>query len=280
VTTVAVVGLGAMGSRIARRLLDAGHDVVVWNRDASRADELVSAGAVAATTPADAARRAEALITMVSNPEALDAVVGGAEGIAAGAGARTTVIQMSTVGPPATERLAASLPEGTGLLDAPVLGSISEVESGTLTVFAGGPDELVRRWEPLLSILGTVLHVGDVGAGSATKLVANATLVGTITLIGESIALADRLGLPREVAFDVLAATPLAAQAERRRGAIESGEYPPRFALSLARKDADLIREAAADLRVLEAAREWFVEAEQAGGGDDDYSAVLREILK
>jgi 3-hydroxyisobutyrate dehydrogenase-like beta-hydroxyacid dehydrogenase len=280
VTAVAVVGLGAMGSRIARRLLDAGHDVVVWNRDASKADELVSAGAVATTSPADAARRANAVITMVSNPEALDAVVGGPEGIAAGTTPSTTVIQMSTVGPPATARLASALPEGTGLLDAPVLGSVSEVEAGTLTVFAGGSDELVRTWEPLLSTLGTVLHVGDVGAGSAAKLVANATLVGTITLLGESLGLADRLGLPRNVAFDVLAPTPLAAQAERRRRAIESGEYPPRFALSLARKDADLIRDAVADLRVLEAAREWFVQAEQAGRGDDDYSAVLSEILK
>jgi len=279
VTAVAVVGLGAMGSRIARRLLDAGNDVVVWNRDPSKAHELVSAGAVAATSPADAARRADAVITMVSNPEALDAVVGGPEGIAAGADTGTTVIQMSTVGPEATAKLASALPEGTGLLDAPVLGSLSEVESATLTVFLGGPDELVRAWEPLLATLGTVLHVGGVGAGSAAKLVANATLVGTITLLGESIALADRLGLSRDVAFDVLAATPLAAQAERRRPAIESDDFPRRFALSLARKDADLIRTAAPDLRVVEAAREWFLQAEQAGGGDDDYSAVLKEIL-
>ena len=279
-TAVAVVGLGAMGSRIARRLLDAGHDVVVWNRDASKADQLVSAGAVTVPSPADAARRSDAVITMVSNPDALDAVVGGPEGISAGTGKGTTVIQMSTVGPPATARVAAALPAGADLLDAPVLGSISEVESGTLTVFAGGPTELVRKWKPLLSTLGTVLHVGDVGAGSAAKLVANGALVGTITLVGESIALADRLGLPRDVAFDVLAATPLAAQAERRRPSIESGDYPPRFALSLARKDADLIRDAAADLRLLEAAREWFVRAEQAGRGDDDYSAVVSEILK
>jgi 3-hydroxyisobutyrate dehydrogenase/2-hydroxy-3-oxopropionate reductase len=279
VTTVAVVGLGAMGSRIARRLLDAGNDVVVWNRDASRAADLVSAGAAAASSPADAARRADGVITMVSNPAALQAVVEGPEGIAAGATPATTVIQMSTVGPTATAQLASMLPEGTGLLDAPVLGSLSEVESGTLTVFVGGRDELVRRWEPLLSTLGNVLHVGDIGAGSATKLVANATLVGTITLIGESLALADRLEIPRDVAFDVLAATPLAAQAERRRPAIESGEFPRRFALSLARKDADLILAAAEDLRLVNAAREWLVEAERAGLGDDDYSAVLKKII-
>jgi 3-hydroxyisobutyrate dehydrogenase-like beta-hydroxyacid dehydrogenase len=279
VTTVAVVGLGAMGSRIARRLLDAGNDLVVWNRDASKADSLVSAGAVGASSPADAARRADAVIVMVSNPEALRAVVEGADGIAAGARPETTVIQMSTVGPEATAHVASALPDGTGLLDAPVLGSLSEVESGTLTVFVGGRDELVSRWEPLLSTLGKVLHVGDVGAGSAAKLVANATLVGMITLLGESLALADRLGIPRDTTFDVLAATPLGAQAERRRPAIDSGAFPPRFALSLARKDADLILAVAGDLRVVKAAREWLAEAERAGLGEEDYSAVLKEII-
>src|SRR5262249_53432796 len=149
------------------RFLDTGHDVVVWNRAASKADELVAAGAVAASSPADAARRSDALITMVTGPEALDSVVAGPEGLAAAAAPSTTVIQMSTVGPPATERAAAALPHGTRFLDAPVLGSVAEVEAGTLTVFAGGPDELVRACEPLLSILGRVVHVGGVGAGSA-----------------------------------------------------------------------------------------------------------------
>jgi 3-hydroxyisobutyrate dehydrogenase len=278
-TAVAVVGLGAMGSRIARRLIASENEVVVWNREASKAEELVGAGAVAASSPADATRRSDAVITMVTGPKALDAVVAGPDGIAEAATPSTTLIQMSTVGPPATVRAAAALPDGARLLDAPVLGSLSEVESGTLVVFAGGPEALVREWEPLLSQLGRVIHVGDVGAGSAAKLVANATLVGTVALLGESIALADRLGLERDVGFDVLAATPLAAQAERRRQSIESGDYPPRFALSLARKDADLVLAAAEDLRVVRAAREWLLEAERAGHGDDDYSAVLEEII-
>jgi len=276
VTTLAVVGLGAMGSRIARRLLDGEHRVVVWNRDASKADELVSAGATRAASPAEAAQAADAVFVMVSDPQALQTVTEGPDGVAAGVDADTTVIQMSTVGPEAVMRLASAVP---ALLDAPVLGSLSEVESGTLKVFVGGPDDLVARWRPVLETLGTVLHVGPVGAGSAAKLVANATLVGTIALVGETIALADRLGLARDTAFEVLAATPLAAQAERRRPAIERGEYRRQFSLSLARKDADLILAVAADLRVARAAREWLLEAEQAGRGDDDYSAVLTEII-
>ena len=282
-STVAVLGLGAMGSRIARRLLDGGHEVVVWNRTAEKAAGLVEAGATAAATPAEAAGRAEAVLTMLANPAALREVTEGEAGVAAGVGQGTTVIEMSTVGPDAVRRLASVLGEKAGLLDAPVLGSRAEAEAGTLRIFVGGPAELAERWTPLLSALGSPLHVGSLGSGAAAKLLANTTLVGTIGLLGEALALADGLGLPREQAFEVLAATPLAAQAERRRAAVEAGDYPPRFALYLARKDAELVvaaaRDAGVDLRLTEAARTWLAESDDAGWGDRDYSAVLAWIL-
>ena len=269
--TLAVVGLGAMGSRIAARLLDAGYDVVVWNRTAEKAKPLVERGASLAESPAYAAARAEAVIVMVTDPAALESVTADLAGV--------TVIQMSTVGRAAVARLASRLPE---LLDAPVLGSIAEAESGALKIFVGGPEPLVEKWMPLLSVLGQPMHVGPVGAGSAAKLVANATLVGLIGLLGESLALGEGLGFPRDVVFDVLATTALAQQAERRRQAVESNDYPPRFALSLARKDAELIVDAAAeadvDIRLVAAARSWLAEAEAAGLGDLDYSAVLARI--
>jgi 3-hydroxyisobutyrate dehydrogenase-like beta-hydroxyacid dehydrogenase len=164
-----------------------------------------------------------------------------------------------------------------------VLGSLAEAESGSLKVFVGGPAPLFERWRPLLSTLGSPIHVGELGAGAAAKLVANLTLLGILGLLGEALALARGLGLPWETTLDILAATPLAAQAERRRPAIESGEYPSRFSLSLARKDADLIDETAeavgVDLRLVEAARTWFAEAEGGGWGDRDYSAVLAWLL-
>jgi 3-hydroxyisobutyrate dehydrogenase-like beta-hydroxyacid dehydrogenase len=269
--TIAVVGLGTMGSRIAGRLLDAGYDVVVWNRTAEKAKPLVERGASLAASPADAAAQSEALITMVTDPAALESVTAELAGV--------TVIQMSTVGPADVARLAGKLP---ALLDAPVLGSIGEAESGSLKIFVGGEESLVEQWTPLLSVLGQPLHVGPVGAGSAAKLVANATLVGTIGLLGETLALGEGLGLSRDVVFEVLAATPLAQQAERRKQAVESNDYPPRFALSLARKDAELIVEAAAaagvDLRLVPAAGSWLAEAEAAGLGGLDYSAVLVRI--
>jgi len=267
VAVVAVIGLGAMGSRIARRLLDAGHDVVVWNRTRAKAEAFPRI----ADTPAQAASGAEVTITMVANPQALREVT---EGIAP-----TTLIEMSTVGPVAIHDLAARLPAGTGLLDAPVLGSRSEAEQGTLHVFVGGPRDLYEQHQPLLAALGTVHHVGELGAGAAAKLVANSTLVGAIGLLGEALRLADRLGLSREAAFEVLAGTPIAAQAERRRTAIDANDYPPRFPLSLARKDADLVTAAAPELRLAQAARSWLAEADDASWGARDYSAVLAWIL-
>jgi 3-hydroxyisobutyrate dehydrogenase-like beta-hydroxyacid dehydrogenase len=283
-TVVAVVGLGAMGGRMARRLLDAGHEVRFWNRTPDKMGQLADLGGTPAESPADAAHRAEAVITMVSDPHALRAVTEGPAGVAAGVGGSATVIEMSTVGPGAVSRLASMLPAGTGLLDAPVLGSISEAESGSLRIFVGGPASLVERWTPLLSALGSPIHVGPVGAGAAAKLAANVTLLGVLGVLGEALALAQGLGLSRDAAFEVLASTPLAAQAERRRPAIETGEYPARFRLSLARKDADLIADAARasgiDLLLGEAVEKWFAGADDAGWGNQDYSTVLAWILR
>ena len=282
-TTVAVIGLGAMGGRFADRFLEAGHDVIVWNRTPEKADALVSRGATLAPTPAEAAREAQAVVTVVSDPAALRAITEGPDGIAAGADDSTTVIEMSTVGLAAVRWLESALPPKTGLLDAPVLGSLSEAESGTLLVFVGGRHRLVRRWIHLFEPLGTVLLAGPLGAGAAAKLVANATLVGSLALLGETISLADRIGLGRELTMEILSFTPLALAAKRRRDQLETGDFPLRFRLELARKDAELIQEAAAaahaDARVLAAAASWFADAEEAGLGDEDYSTVLRHII-
>jgi 3-hydroxyisobutyrate dehydrogenase-like beta-hydroxyacid dehydrogenase len=279
-TKVAFLGLGAMGSRMAPHLLDAGHELVVWNRSPEKAAPLVERGATLAGSPAEAARDADVVITMLADPPALSAVV---DGLASGMSAGQALIDMSTVGPATVAETQAKLPQGTKLLDAPVLGSLPEAEAGELRIFVGGPDDLVEKWMPLLSAMGSPVHVGPLGSGQKAKLVANSTLFGVIGVLGEVVALGDALGLSREATFDVLAATPVATQAERRRGPIESGDYPRRFALALARKDSDLASAAVegkdVDLRVLDAARSWLVEAQDAGWGDRDYSEVLARIL-
>jgi 3-hydroxyisobutyrate dehydrogenase/2-hydroxy-3-oxopropionate reductase len=280
---VAVVGLGEMGSRIAARLLGAGHEVMVWNRSRQRVTPIVEKGATAVATPAEAARAAEIVITMVADPSALQAVTEGPDGVVAGVHPGLTVVQMSTVGPTATSRLARALGSRAALLDAPVLGSKAEAESGSLVIFAAGDPSLVDRLDPILKALGSVIRVGGLGAGSAAKLVANATLFNSVCALGEALALARAVGLSDDAAYEVLAATPLAAQAQRRRPAIEAGDFPRRFSLALAAKDAGLIHDAARDhsvrMPLADASRKWLTLAAEAGLGDRDYTAVLAEIL-
>lgn len=269
---------------MARRLVEAGHEVDLWNRTPDKAAPLEEAGARPAETPAEAAAGAEVVATMVADPAALVAVSEGPSGVAAGARPGAVVVEMSTVGPAAIRRLRDALPPEVGLVDAPVLGSLSEAEEGTLQVFVGGATDAFERVRPLLEDLGTPLHVGDLGAGAAAKLVANSTLFGSLAVLGEALALSDALGLDRATTFEVLAATPIAGQAERRRHSLETGEFPRRFALSLARKDAELVVEAAtgagAALPVAEAARAWLREAEKAGLGREDYSRVVEHVLR
>ena len=266
---VAWIGLGAMGSRMAARLRDAGQQLVVWNRTREKAEAL---GVPVASSLAEAAASADVVFTMLADPEALRAV---AADLLPALRESTVLVEMSTVGPAAVEALG-----HRALLDAPVLGSLPEAEAGTLKLFVGGEEDVFEGVRPLLETLGEPLRVGPLGSGAAAKLVANASLLGTLCLLGEVLALADALGLARDRAFDVLAATPLAAQAERRRPALEAGEYPPRFRLALARKDAELIREAAPErLPLLEAVARHLAEAERRGLADADYAAVLRSIL-
>lgn len=280
-TEVAWIGLGAMGSRMAARLREAGHDLVVWNRTREKAEEL---GVEVTGSPREAAERAEFVFTMLADPQALRSVTEGDDSLLTGLRDGSMLVEMSTVGPEAIARLAERMPAYASLLDVPVLGSLPEAESGTLKLFAGGHDAAFERARPLLETLGEPLRTGPLGSGAAAKLVANATLIGTVALLGETLALADAVGLSRETVWEVLGATPLAAQAERRRPAVDSGEYPPRFRLSLGRKDAELVQDAAraagTKLPSLEAARDHLAAAEAAGLGGADYSALLEHILR
>lgn len=271
-----------MGSRMARRLLDAGNDLTVWNRSPHKADPLLQAGARGAPSPAKAGTAADILVTMVSDPAALDDVMSGEDGVLSGIRPGALLLEMSTVGPRAIRDLAQRLPDGVTMLDAPVLGSLSEVEAGSLRIFVGGDDEDFARAEPVLRALGEPLHVGPLGSGAAAKLVANSTLLGVLCLLGEAVALGEALGLETDVVFHVLAGTPLAQQAERRRAAIEGGQFERRFALALAEKDGALVtdaaREEALELRMAKSAHEYFEEAAGADWADVDYSAILAFI--
>lgn len=284
--TLAFCGLGQMGAPMAARLLDTGDHVVVWNRTPERAVPLVERGARLAASAAEAAAGAEGVFTMLSTPEAVEAVLFGPEGVVHGLAPGATLIEMSTVGPDVVRSVAARLPDGVHLLDAPVLGSVAQATEGTLKVFVGGGDgsdgHVVERWLRVLERFGRPMHLGPLGSGAAMKLVANATLVSLMATLGEALALADGLGLDQGAVLDVLADSPIGVTARSKRSRVESGSYPPNFKLALAAKDARLVTEAAAaavtPARLAGAARGWFEEAEAAGLGELDYSAVVAHL--
>lgn len=278
--TLGFCGLGQMGAPMAARLVDAGHDVTVWNRTAERAAPLVDRGAKAAGSPAEAAAGAEALFTMVSAPDALEAVLFGEHGAAAALEDGATLVEMSTVGPAAVRAVRARLAEGVSMLDAPVLGSVPQATDGSLKVFVGGDADVFLRWEPVLAHFGHPVHVGPLGSGASMKLVANSTLGALMTGLAEALALADGLGLDEGAVLDVLAESPIGVTVRSKRGNVESGRYaPPNFKLALAVKDLGLVTDAAAgagvEVRIAPAARSWLEDADRAGLGTLDYSAVI-----
>lgn len=279
-SNVAFCGLGQMGAPMAARLLDAGHDLTVWNRNSERASPLVARGARRAATPAEAAAGAEIAVTMLADPAALDEVVFAAGGLAAGLLPGATLVDMSTVGPDAVRDIGARLPEAVHFLDAPVLGSVGQALDGSLRIFVGGDPATFDRWRPLLAAMGTPSHLGPLGAGASMKLVANSTLGALMCGLAEALALADAFGLDEVAVLDILAGSPIGRTVGSKRPLIEGGSYQPaNFKLSLAAKDLGLVVQAAEaagiDLRLAVAARAWFDRADAAGLGSLDYSAVI-----
>lgn len=278
---LAFLGLGAMGAPMAERLLAAGHELAVWNRSRSRTAPFEGRARIA-STPADALAGVEAAITMVSTPEALDEVLFGPDGAVEGAASGTTFIDMSTVGPDAVLEVASRLREGLDIVDAPVLGSVSNAGDGSLRVFVGATPKAFERWRGVLAAMGEPVRLGPTGAGAAMKLVANSTLAGLMCLIGEALRLADELGLERERAIGVLLDSRIGPAMKPKLDKIRSGRYDASFRLDLMRKDLDLILAAAerrdVGLRLAEAARRWFEDAEAEALGSLDYSAVVARI--
>ncbi|MGW5878742.1 NAD(P)-dependent oxidoreductase [Nocardiopsis terrae] len=278
--TVAFLGLGRMGVRMARRLVDAGHRVTVWNRTPDRAAPLLEAGAASARTPAEAVSGAEVVITMLSDREAVENVLFGPDGAASNLSPGTPLVEMSTIGPEGVRELRDRLPEGTRLLDGPVLGSLPQAEQGALRIFLGGSAEDVSGCEPVLEELGTVVHVGPLGSGAALKLSVNLTFVTATAAVGEALALSDRHGLDSGTVLDALSLTPLGALIDRLRDRVTSPQPPPTgFSLGLADKDLALaVAEGARDDGAVAGALTLLTSARKAGLGDQDLSTIVRHV--
>jgi 3-hydroxyisobutyrate dehydrogenase-like beta-hydroxyacid dehydrogenase len=279
VTRVAFLGLGAMGAPMAGRLLDAGHDLTVWNRTPGRADALVARGAVAVATPADAVVGAEVVVTMVADPPALDQVI---EAVAGSIDPGAVLVEMSTVGPTAIRSVAEGLAP-VRVLDAPVLGSVPQAEAGSLTILVGGDRDALARCTDVLEAMGRVVHVGPSGAGATVKLANNAAGMSALVALAEVLSFTDRAGLDPETVLDALGMGPLASFVERWRPGV-TGATGGRvdFRLVLARKDLALAANEAQQLGVrLQTVRDAIAacdEAIAAGLGEQDNTAVARHV--
>jgi len=279
---IGFLGLGGMGTPMATRLLRAGHDVTVWNRTAERAAALAQQGAAVVSSPAKAAAGANFIITMLATPEALEQVLFGTAGLVPALSPGQVLIDMSTVGPDEIRAVAARMPEGISLVDAPVRGSVPQATSGRLDIFVGARDEDFERVRPILESLGSVRHTGGQGSGAAMKLVANLALGAAIVTLGEALSLGESLTLDRNMLLDALADSPIGPIVAAKRANIESRQFAPSFKLQLAAKDLRLVIEAAAargrDLKQAQANRVWLDEAAEHGAADLDFSAVVLTI--
>ncbi len=250
---VGFVGLGLMGGGIAKRLLDAGHDVTGHNRTWSKAEWLVEAGMQWAGSPREVAASVDVVFTMVSNAAALRAVTEGPDGLLAGLSSRSIFVDMSSVGPTTSRDLSEKVAvTGGRMLDAPVSGSLSTLEEGKLSIMVGGDEATFRAVEPILRDIGpTVTHVGSNGQAAAMKIATNLSLAVQMLAFSEGVLLAEKSGIPRETAVHVLLNSVIASPMIRYRGPFVL-EQPEEawFDVNMMQKDLLLALEMGKELEV------------------------------
>jgi 3-hydroxyisobutyrate dehydrogenase-like beta-hydroxyacid dehydrogenase len=285
VTSVGFIGLGAMGSRITGRLLDAGYQVHGTNRTRSKAQPLIDRGLTWHDTPREVAGASTVVFTMVSDDDALDAVTSGADGILAGLATGKVYVDMSTVSPGASARIADEVrATGARMLDAPVSGSVPQAEAGTLTIMVGGDEEAFRVAEPLLQTLGEkVIHVGANGQGLVLKLAINISLAVQIEAFSEGLVLAELGGIDPGLAADVMSSSPIGSPMLKARVPLLL-DLPeqPWFAVELMHKDIGLALRTAAEMGAVlpsaQTADEMLARASELGYGERDIAALHQVV--
>jgi 2-hydroxy-3-oxopropionate reductase len=282
VTTIAFIGLGIMGAPMAGHLIDAGHDVVGYNRSRSAVDKLVERGGRAASSVADAVRDAEVVITMVPDSPDVEDVALGEDGIYATAKSSTLHIDCSTIRPDVARALAeAGHERGIRVVDAPVSGGEAGAKEGTLSIMVGGAAEDVEAARPYLDVVGgTVVHVGPAGAGQTVKAANQLIVAGNIQLLAEALVFLEAHGVDTEAATEVLGGGLAGSTVLQRKAAgMRAREFAPGFRIDLHHKDMGIVTAAAREAGVaipLGAHVAQLVGALRAmGHGDLDHSALL-----
>jgi 3-hydroxyisobutyrate dehydrogenase-like beta-hydroxyacid dehydrogenase len=284
---IGLIGLGLMGRPMGMNLLKAGHSLTVWNRTPLRAQDLVVAGAVLAKTPREVAAASDVLLTMVSDPPALESVLWGNEGKNDGAlgglKAGSIYIDCSTVSPVLEEKIAGACQErGVRFLDAPVTGGDWGAREGNLVFMVGGDAETLKEVEPVLGVMGRRwFHLGPHGAGQTIKLAMNALLALQVNAMAEAIALVMKAGLSGEQLIEVMQASMArSGLLDLKSPLMLKGDFKPSFPLRLMHKDLglalDLANQLGVALPTTAASREVYNYVKGQAKEDLDYSAVMR----
>jgi 3-hydroxyisobutyrate dehydrogenase len=283
--TLGFVGLGVMGGGTARRLLAAGHTVHGYNRTREKAAPLVDDGLILEETPRAVAEKADVVFSMVTNVPALRAVAEGEDGIIAGLAPGAVWADMTTAAPAVSRELAERVREaGADMLDAPVSGSVSTLEEGKLSIMVGGSEETFRRIEPILLDIGPkVTRVGDNGQALLLKIAINLSLHVQMVAFCEGLLLAEKDGIEREVAVDVMLSSVIASPMLKYRGPFVL-DMPDEawFDVNMMQKDMLLALEAGRQFDVTmpttAVSNELLTTARGMGLGDKDF-AVVYEVL-
>jgi 3-hydroxyisobutyrate dehydrogenase len=283
-TKLGFIGLGNMGGRIAQRLLDHGYQLSVYDRNLVKSEPFATQGGTVAKSIRELASTVDVVLSCLTNDEAVRSVYAGPEGVLAGAGPGTVVLEMSTISPETSRELhTAGAAGGVEVLDVAISGSTPAAEQGILTLLAGGNRELFRAAEPIFrAIAKRYFIVGGAGSGTAMKLVVNTLLGVGMQAIAEAVVLGEKVGLNRERLLQVLSETAVVAPAHVGKLASAAvNDYRPQFPLRLMNKDFELILKAAAKQHVSMPATEaaFYVNSEELAGEDEkDFSAVLRRM--
>jgi 3-hydroxyisobutyrate dehydrogenase-like beta-hydroxyacid dehydrogenase len=282
--TVGFVGLGAMGSRLARRLMAAGHEVVGYNRTAAKAQDLVAAGLRLAKSPRAAAESAGAVFSMVTDDAALRAVALGPDGILAGLQPGAVLVEMSTVSPAVTREVGEAVArQGGRMLDAPVSGSTITVEQGQASVQVGGDPAALEDVRPFLTAMapGGITLVGPLGLAKAMKIATNLGLAVQMLAFSEAVLLAEKSGIDRRVAVDALMKSVVASPMVKYRGPFVIGQMPGHawFPVPMIQKDLQLALDhghaVGVPLPTTALTHEWLTMARGLGLGDYDFAVVF-----
>ena len=283
-TQLGFIGLGYLGSRIARRLIDAGFPMLVYDRDPKKSLEFVQFGAEVAPDPACLAREVDVVISCLPDELAVENVYLGKGRVLRSARPGTRIIEMSTIAPEASRQLHRSARVfQISALDVAVSGSTRTAEAGALTLFGGGERRVFESSEPIFSAIAKQwFYMGSGGSGVAMKLVVNTLLGVGMQAVAEAVALGEGLDLSRDLLFDVLAKTAVVAPAHMGKlASAKVHDYAPQFPTRLMRKDFALILAAAADVHLAMPATEASAvinDAEASSGREEDFSTVVRRM--